>query len=77
LGPHLGDELYGAEVRYLQEEEWARTADDILWRRTKLGLHLSEATQEALARHLGETGGAKTGDGARLKSARSQGVAAK
>ncbi len=77
LGAHLGDELYAAEVRYLQAHEWARTADDILWRRTKLGLHLSEATQEALAAHLGETGGAKTGDGARLKSARSQGVAAK
>ena len=77
LGPHLGDELYAAEVRYLQEHEWARTADDILWRRSKLGLHLSDATQEALAAHLGETGGAKQGAGARLKSARSQGVAAK
>ncbi|MBK1699179.1 glycerol-3-phosphate dehydrogenase [Rhodovibrio salinarum] len=77
LGPHIGDELYGAEVRYLQEQEWARTADDILWRRSKLGLHLSAATQDALAAHLGETGGARTGDGARLKSARSQGMAAK
>jgi glycerol-3-phosphate dehydrogenase len=77
LGPHLGDELYAAEVRYLQAYEWARTADDILWRRSKLGLHLSEATQEALAAHLGETEGARTGAGARLKPARSHGVAAK
>ncbi|WCL55594.1 glycerol-3-phosphate dehydrogenase [Gimibacter soli] len=41
LGQHIGDTLYEAEVRYLVELEWARTSEDILWRRSKLGLHLT------------------------------------
>lgn len=47
LGRHFGADLTEAEVRWLMENEWARTAEDILWRRTKLGLRLSEG--EALA----------------------------
>jgi glycerol-3-phosphate dehydrogenase len=35
-------------VRHLIDREWARTAEDILWRRTKLGLKLSEAEAGAL-----------------------------
>ena len=42
LGRHFGANLYEAEVRYLLDKEWARTAEDILWRRTRLGLHLSK-----------------------------------
>jgi glycerol-3-phosphate dehydrogenase len=38
LGTHFGADLYAAEVDYLVAQEWARTAQDILWRRTKLGL---------------------------------------
>jgi glycerol-3-phosphate dehydrogenase len=38
LGPRLTGDLTGAEVRYLVENEWAETAEDILWRRSKLGL---------------------------------------
>ena len=38
LGPRFGDELTGAEVRYLMTHEWARFPDDVLWRRSKLGL---------------------------------------
>jgi len=38
LGPRFTGDLTGAELRYLVEHEWAETADDILWRRTKLGL---------------------------------------
>ena len=38
LGPAFGSELTGAEVRYLMTKEWARFPDDILWRRSKLGL---------------------------------------
>ncbi|CZT36794.1 glycerol-3-phosphate dehydrogenase [Rhizobium sp. 9140] len=49
LGRHYGADLYEAEVRYLIEQEWARTAEDILWRRTKLGLNLSGAEASALA----------------------------
>ncbi|MEP3049190.1 MAG: glycerol-3-phosphate dehydrogenase [Roseibium sp.] len=41
LGRLFGFNLYEAEVRWLVTREWARTADDILWRRTKLGLRLT------------------------------------
>jgi len=41
-------------VDYLRREEWARSADDILWRRTKLGLHMSEAEQAALREWVGD-----------------------
>ena len=41
LGRRLGGLLYGCEVDYLRRVEWARTAEDILQRRTKHGLHLS------------------------------------
>jgi len=49
LGPAFGSELTGAEVRYLMTREWARFPDDILWRRSKLGLTLPGADREALA----------------------------
>ena len=41
LGEHLGGGLYAIELRYLIDNEWARHADDVLWRRTKCGLHMS------------------------------------
>jgi len=40
-GIHFGADLYQREVEYLVRTEWAMTAEDILWRRTKLGLRLS------------------------------------
>jgi glycerol-3-phosphate dehydrogenase len=49
LGPAFGPELTGAEVRYLMAKEWARFPDDILWRRSKLGLTMPLADREALA----------------------------
>jgi glycerol-3-phosphate dehydrogenase len=49
LGPAFGPELTGAEVRYLMSQEWARFPDDILWRRSKLGLTMPEADRDALA----------------------------
>ena len=52
LGRDFGAGLYEAEVRYLNEHEFARTADDILWRRTKLGLHIDEAGRKALEERL-------------------------
>jgi glycerol-3-phosphate dehydrogenase len=55
LGPWFGDELAAAEVKYLIEQEWAETADDILWRRSKLGLFLSREQKDALARFVDET----------------------
>ena len=48
LGEDFGDGLYGAEMSYLREHEWAQTADDILWRRSKMGLHVSEQTRQRL-----------------------------
>ena len=45
LGRRFGADLTEAEVRWLIDREWARTADDVLWRRTRLGLRL--AAEEA------------------------------
>ena len=49
LGPAFGPELTGAEVRYLMAKEWARFPDDILWRRSKLGLTMPPGDRDALA----------------------------
>ncbi|MGH6913981.1 MAG: glycerol-3-phosphate dehydrogenase C-terminal domain-containing protein, partial [Geminicoccales bacterium] len=54
LGERLGDGLYEAEVDYLRRHEWAVTAEDILWRRSKLGLHLGAATVARLEAFLGQ-----------------------
>lgn len=48
LGRHFGADLYEAELRHLMTREWARTAEDALWRRTKLGLRLSAAEYAAV-----------------------------
>jgi len=53
LGRDFGGGLTAAEVDYLVREEWAVTAEDILWRRSKLGLQLDAAQQAALADYLG------------------------
>jgi glycerol-3-phosphate dehydrogenase len=52
LGMAFGATLTEAEVRYLMAEEFARTADDVLWRRTKLGLVFSDADVAALDRFM-------------------------
>jgi glycerol-3-phosphate dehydrogenase len=49
LGRNFGHGLSGAEVRYLMREEWAVTAEDVLWRRSKLGLRLDKSQVAALA----------------------------
>jgi glycerol-3-phosphate dehydrogenase len=56
LGRHFGAGLYQREVEYLAAEEWARTAQDVLWRRTKLGLELSAAEAAALDDWLAHEG---------------------
>ncbi|RCK29581.1 glycerol-3-phosphate dehydrogenase [Thalassospira lucentensis] len=48
LGKHFGDDVYECELRYLVDREWARTVEDVLWRRSKLGLHLSDQTRDAI-----------------------------
>ena len=51
VGPFFGS-LSAAEVRYLMAHEWARQPDDVLWRRSKLGLKLSNTEKEALAQFM-------------------------
>jgi glycerol-3-phosphate dehydrogenase len=56
LGERFGDDVYEAEVRYLVAEEFARSAEDVLWRRSKLGLHLPEEAQARLAEWFARRG---------------------
>ena len=46
--PRFAGDLTGAEVRYLVENEWAQSADDVLWRRSKLGLKATPEERTAL-----------------------------
>jgi glycerol-3-phosphate dehydrogenase len=48
MGEEIAPGLYQAEVEYLVRHEWAMTAQDILWRRSKLGLHLPGGTEQKL-----------------------------
>jgi glycerol-3-phosphate dehydrogenase len=52
LGVHFGAGLYVREVDYLIEHEWARCAQDVLWRRSKTGLHVSEEGGRALEHYM-------------------------
>ena len=52
LGTYFGGGLYGREVEWLRREEWARDPADILWRRTKCGLHMTAAERAAFASQL-------------------------
>jgi glycerol-3-phosphate dehydrogenase len=54
LGKSFGP-ITEREVEYLRTKEWAETADDILWRRSKLGLHMKPVEQAALRAYLDET----------------------
>ncbi|MBV9556135.1 MAG: glycerol-3-phosphate dehydrogenase [Pseudolabrys sp.] len=56
LGPRFAGNLTGAEVRYLMEHEWASTAEDVLWRRTKLGLLANDQDKAALADFMAGAG---------------------
>jgi glycerol-3-phosphate dehydrogenase len=53
LGQCFGAELFACEVDYLIEYEWAQSADDILYRRTKTGLRLTAQQCEMLANYVG------------------------
>ncbi len=52
LGTFFGSTLYAREVDYLVANEWAVSADDILWRRTKCGLHMDATARAAVAAYL-------------------------
>lgn len=47
MGEDLGAGLTEIEVRWMRDHEWARTAEDVLWRRSKLGLHMDSAATTA------------------------------
>jgi D-erythritol 1-phosphate dehydrogenase len=53
LGHDFGDGLFESEIDYLRASEWAMTAEDILDRRTKHGLHLDEAQRAAVTQFIG------------------------
>ena len=49
LGAEVAPGLHEAELAFLRREEWAVSADDVLWRRSKLGLHYSAAERQQVA----------------------------
>jgi glycerol-3-phosphate dehydrogenase len=51
LGPFFGP-VSEREIQFLRDNEWVQTADDILWRRSKLGLHMSKDEQDALSQFM-------------------------
>ncbi len=63
-GIHFGADLYQREVEYLVRAEWAMTADDILWRRTKLGLRLTAEEAGRLEQWLEDNRAVVTGSAA-------------
>ena len=52
LGEDFGGGLYERELAYLVEQEWARSGDDVLWRRTKCGLHMTGAQRRRVAERM-------------------------
>lgn len=73
LGAEVAPGLFEAELRYLHDEEWARHADDVLWRRSKLGLHLTPAERRAVGSWC-EQHWSATGSGSAATSAVSSDV---
>jgi glycerol-3-phosphate dehydrogenase len=53
LGAIIGGDLTEHEVCYMMQHEWAKTVDDVLWRRSKLGLVLTRAEQDKLKTYMG------------------------
>jgi len=52
MGQAVASGLFERELRFLQEQEWAMTADDVLWRRSKLGLHYTAEERQQVANWL-------------------------
>lgn len=52
MGCELGGGVYGRELDYLRAYEFAQTGEDVLWRRSKLGLHLDRETQNAIHQYM-------------------------
>nr|MBS0019391.1 glycerol-3-phosphate dehydrogenase [Gammaproteobacteria bacterium] len=58
LGEHFGAGLFAREVDYMIEKEWARTGEDVLWRRTKAGLQMQEPQRRTLSNYVASRHGA-------------------
>ncbi len=52
LGEDFGHGLTAAEIDYLVREEWARSGDDVLWRRTKCGIGMTDRERERVAAYV-------------------------
>jgi glycerol-3-phosphate dehydrogenase len=52
VGEDFGAGLCERELHYFKAHEWAQSAEDVLWRRTKAGLHLDERQQARVAKAL-------------------------
>lgn len=66
LGQHFAGGLYAAEVDYLCAHEWADTADDVLWRRTKRGLYADTAAAAQLSAYIAGQSRARCASSGRL-----------
>jgi glycerol-3-phosphate dehydrogenase len=60
-GREIGPELSDEDIRWFIEHEWAQTADDILWRRTKLGLHTAPGEAARISARLVAAAGLRVG----------------
>ena len=58
LGPAVAPGLHERELRYLQQEEWACSGEDVLWRRSKLGLHFTAEERERVEAWMRRQAGA-------------------
>jgi len=70
LGQHFGASLTESELRYLMEQEWALTVEDVLWRRSKLGLHLTPGQAAALENWMRLAAAAMPPQGSARRSSR-------
>ncbi|WDI78479.1 glycerol-3-phosphate dehydrogenase [Candidatus Purcelliella pentastirinorum] len=55
LGEHFGNVLYQVELDYLIKYEWAKKLDDVIWRRTKLGIFLNEKEKILISKYLSKS----------------------
>ena len=62
LGQWFGADLTEIEVRYLMQREWAREPDDVLWRRSKLGLRMNASERESLQRFMAQPSPARAAE---------------
>jgi glycerol-3-phosphate dehydrogenase len=67
MGQIFGADLSLREVDYLVSQEWARTSEDVLWRRSKLGLHLQPTEAANLRNYLESIDRANVGENTRTR----------